>query len=533
MTAKGQYQVIDLEKLKEPPDNPRQHVDPKKLEELTESIKLRGVLEPILVRPENSGYEIVAGWRRYRASKAAGLTTIPAIVRAMDDREAVEVQNIENLQREDIHPLDEGFAYRRLIEKAGYDVKTLAAKLHKPPVYILGRLKLTDLIPEAQKLLLGGHLTAAAGFALARLQPETQKTVLRWAVERDDTAIGTTEQAIKAGRVEIRSAAAIERYIHTEIALDLHSAPWKKDDATLYPQAGPCTTCPKRSGNAPELFPGMKGDTCTDPGCFAMKFNLFIERTRKELAEADKRAPLIVSAEWYDRGLPAGTIPGSGWHKAKPGECAYARHAVVVGEGYNDRSLKRGQVITVCAEQKCKTHWAGRTSSSGTRKTPTQAAAEKRARAKRDLERQVRLQLVSKVQEKVKWPLPLADLRLVATQYFGDVWHDARKIICVKMGLQPVKQQYGTDYDGPVERAIKAWDEPKLARFLIMLAVARDMVMPRYEHSIDKADLLYGVAKRYGVDAEKVRGQLAAAKTTKAKAKLPKPTRAVRKKATR
>lgn len=502
MTAQGEYQVIPLDKLSEPPDNPRQHTDPKKLEELAASIKERGVLEPILVRPYNSGYQLVFGWRRYKASLAVGQTTIPAIVREMDDREAVEIQNIENLQREDVHPLDEGYSYRRLIEKAGYDLRGLASKLHKTPMYLIQRIKLTDLIPEAQKLLLAGTLTPAHGFVISRLQADKQKDVLKWAVVRDE------------GEIEVRPAAVVDRYIKNEIILDLHNAPWRKDDELLYPQAGPCTTCPKRTGNAPALFPGLKGDICTDPTCFAVKFERFIEQTVEGLNASELRPPLRISAEYggYGEKKRSGVITSSGWHKSKPGACQYARSAVVVEEGYMDPSLRRGQVVTVCAEGKCKVHFAGRPDAEGRRKTPAQVAGEKRAKTRRLVESQVRQQLLTQVEEKVRWPLTVDDLRLVASEYFADVWHEARKRICLRMGLEPGKQQYGRDYDGPVKRAIAKMDAPALGKFLVTLALARDTTIPSYAPNLDTPATLLATAKRYGVNPEKVRREVVAAR---------------------
>src|SRR6266850_6716082 len=102
--------------------------------------------------PEPGKYQIVAGHRRYEAAKKLCLTTLPAQVREMDGKEYMEILHVENLQREDVHPLDEAVGYKELLEQGGYDVTTLAGRIAKSEAYIYQRIKLNDLIKEAQKL---------------------------------------------------------------------------------------------------------------------------------------------------------------------------------------------------------------------------------------------------------------------------------------------------------------------------------------------------------------------------------------------
>jgi ParB/RepB/Spo0J family partition protein len=172
------FRNIPIALLREAAQNPRQHFDPKKLEELTASIKAHGVRTPLLVRPnanEHEGYEIGAGHRRYRAALAAGLAEVPAVIRPMGDTEFLELLTFENLQREDVHPLEEAEGYRALIRsKGGYDVAKIGERVGKSASYVYDRLKLLELTPPAQKLFRDGKLTAGHAILLARLSPADQ-----------------------------------------------------------------------------------------------------------------------------------------------------------------------------------------------------------------------------------------------------------------------------------------------------------------------------------------------------------------------
>jgi ParB family transcriptional regulator, chromosome partitioning protein len=148
------------------------------------NIQSHGVLQAILVRPSPDGaggvYELVAGARRFRASKLAGKNTIPAAVRNLTDAEAQEIRLIENLQRTNIHELDEGIGYRSLMDLRPdlYTVETIAAQVAKSPSYAKGRISLTLLIPVAQAAFYDGKLSVAHGLEIARLQPGDQVKAL-------------------------------------------------------------------------------------------------------------------------------------------------------------------------------------------------------------------------------------------------------------------------------------------------------------------------------------------------------------------
>lgn len=168
------YQLLPLTKLSPHPANPRTHFDPAKMQELEASIRQKGVLVPLLVRKNGAGYEILAGERRSRAAKAAGLSDVPVIVRELSDAEAREIVVFENLEREDLDPLEEAEGYRTLMTQDRYTVARIAERLGCSEKYIYDRVKLLQLVRDAKTLLLSGRITAGHAILLARLKPDEQ-----------------------------------------------------------------------------------------------------------------------------------------------------------------------------------------------------------------------------------------------------------------------------------------------------------------------------------------------------------------------
>lgn len=240
--------------------NPRKHFDGPAMTELQESIRTHGVVQPILVRPgKKDKYLLVSGERRWRAAKAVGLTEIPVLVRELDDKAALEIQVIENLQRADLHPLEEAEGYEKLLHSHGYTADELAAKVGKSKAYIYARLKLTALCPEARAALWAGKVNHSVALLIARIpDPKLQQKAL--------AEVGPTRYRDAMPEKEARE------HIHRQFMLRLKDAPFDTHDPQLVPAAGACATCPKRTGNQKELFPDVQSaDTCTDPACFARK----------------------------------------------------------------------------------------------------------------------------------------------------------------------------------------------------------------------------------------------------------------------
>ena len=178
------------------PLQPRKRFDPESLAALTASILEHGVLQPILVTETLDGYQLVAGERRLRAAQAAGIERIPAIVRQLADREQLEIALVENLQREDLDPLETAEAYRQLIEEFGFNQDDLAARVGRARSTVANTLRLLDLAPGVQAAVADGRLTEGHGRALGGLSVELQDRVID-SVIGQDLSVRQTEELVR------------------------------------------------------------------------------------------------------------------------------------------------------------------------------------------------------------------------------------------------------------------------------------------------------------------------------------------------
>ena len=169
---------IPLEKVIPNPGQPRMTWHEDTLAELAASIREHGVLQPILVRPAGDQYEIIAGERRWRASKLAGKETIPAIVERFDDSTALEIALIENLQREDLSPLDEAVIYKKMTDELGYSIRNLATKLSKDKGYVENRLRLASAPDDVRDMVAQRYDTLSAAYELMKLENKRRRQSL-------------------------------------------------------------------------------------------------------------------------------------------------------------------------------------------------------------------------------------------------------------------------------------------------------------------------------------------------------------------
>jgi len=169
---------LPLEKVIPNPSQPRMTWHEETLQELAASIKEHGVLQPILVRPSGDQYEIIAGERRWRSSKIAGKETIPAIVERFDDATALEIALIENLQREDLSPLDEAVIYQKMTGELGYSIRQLAGKLGKDKGYVENRLRLASAPDDVREMVAKRYDTLSAAYELMKLEDKRRRRSL-------------------------------------------------------------------------------------------------------------------------------------------------------------------------------------------------------------------------------------------------------------------------------------------------------------------------------------------------------------------
>ena len=178
------YKQIDIEKIKANENQPRTIFDDEKIAELATSIKENGLIQPLIVRKYNRNYQIIAGERRYRAAKLAGLKTVPCIIKDIDDKQMDTYAIIENIQREDLTPIEEANAYKTLIDTYGMSQTELANKVGKKQSTIANKLRLLKLSDEVKDALKSKQITERHARAMLSLQPEKQEKVLHEVIDK-------------------------------------------------------------------------------------------------------------------------------------------------------------------------------------------------------------------------------------------------------------------------------------------------------------------------------------------------------------
>ena len=290
------YQILPISSLRESKKNPRKHFDEDKLSDLAISIGQHGILTPLLARPCGAdAFELAAGHRRFRAAKIAKLTDVPVVVREMTDPQFLEILTIENLQREDIHPLEEAEGFAGLLAQPGYTQATIAEKIGKSESYVAKRLALLNLSDAFQKAFYQGRINIGHAILLARLQPEDQ-------AELDSVGNGGLRSGLWYRRwnptrgkdeVEARPPGELDDLIRRSILLNLSAATWKHNDDTL--PGGACTACGKRTKANLALFDDIdKGDRCLDRKCFELKRREQLVRIEQQMKEKGLEVQRIV-----------------------------------------------------------------------------------------------------------------------------------------------------------------------------------------------------------------------------------------------
>ena len=204
---------VDIDKISPSPFQPRRAFDEIKLQELAMSIRNQGIIQPLVVRPKGERFELIAGERRWRAAMKAGLSTVPVVVRQASDRDALKLARIENLQREDLNPIEEATGYRRLQDEFTWSQEEVAEKVGKSRPAVTNALRLLALPSEVQQEVASGNLPAGQARALLGLQSEAVIiTAYREVLAR---ALSTREteklvRNLKLGRRRRRESPAVD-----------------------------------------------------------------------------------------------------------------------------------------------------------------------------------------------------------------------------------------------------------------------------------------------------------------------------------
>jgi ParB family transcriptional regulator, chromosome partitioning protein len=341
------FQTLALTDIHESTTNPRRTFDESKLAELAESLRTQGLIQPITVRPNSEGYEIVAGARRFRAAHLAEMDEVPVRIVQLSDEQALEWQLIENSQRVDVHPYEEAQGFQRLLDLPNYDVATLAEKTGKSDSLIYARLALLQLIPEVAEAFKEERITASHANLIARLPQVSQEEAFTQCWRKD----------WQDNEPHLLPAKYLSAWIANNVYLPLDEAPFDREDKTLNPTAGACSNCPRRSGYNTSLFADVASDQCLDATCYHAKLTEHVNRevaARPELVQIEtahrnpkERRPGTLSRHEYTE-IPSLEDENQ---DAEPGPpCESSKVAIVVyGEG-------AGSTRTVCTDPDCPVH---------------------------------------------------------------------------------------------------------------------------------------------------------------------------------
>jgi len=494
ITPTEEYRTIPVSELRESLTNPRKDFAEESLHELSESIKTKGLLSPLLVRSVAGQFEIVAGARRYRAAVLAGLAELPVCVRELGDAEAQELQVIENLQRADLHPFEEaeGFAALAGGKTGKYSIEQLAARIAKPASYLAKRLKLLDLTEPAAEAFRAGRIGIEHALLIAKLAPDAQENALTHCFD-----------GYFAGNDGERSLVPVSRlqaWIEQNVYLNLKSVPFSKDDATLVPEAGSCTDCPKRTGFNTLLFPEAGEDACVDAACFNRKLDASIALRQKRMPD------LVLISESYASQAETPVLSrrnyvevvrrrGKRDKQTRPDErlCTHLKPAI-----YAD-GIDKGRLVKVCADKTCTVHF--REQREEERRQLRQKA--ERAAQKREQKESLafRHRLLAEVLKRVKPQLASDELRLVLRFVLASLPHELACRLAKRHGLGNAQETHDWQLAEKARTLWKKADESSLTTLLLETMLLGSAANGG-EHK--ENDLLTLTASLYKVDARAI-----------------------------
>lgn len=224
----GRVMDISIDEISPNPWQPRRDFDEESLNALASSIRENGLIQPVVVRKKKDGtYELAAGERRWRAAKMAGFTVIPAISKEYDDRSMAEMALVENLQRKDLNPVDEGMAYRKLMDEYGLTQENISQKVGKSRPYVANMVRLLDLPEEVKDFLSKGQLTAGQARPLLGLESDAEKVQLARRIVKEGLSARKVEDIIREGKEpkkkEDPPAAAFMKAVEEKLGLSVGS----------------------------------------------------------------------------------------------------------------------------------------------------------------------------------------------------------------------------------------------------------------------------------------------------------------------
>jgi len=511
--VQSEYRNLPLDSLTESPNNPRRSFDETALNELAASIKTQGILAPLVVRPVDHHFEIVAGARRYRAAQLAGLETAPVRIVELTDAQALETSIVENLQRRDVHPMEEASGYARLLalDEPKYSVEQIAAKVGKAPAFILARLKLVELVPAVVEAFTQDEIGLGHALLLAKLQPAQQEEALAACYQEQYTSGSKAKHIL----LPVRN---LQQWIEHNILLELADAPFSKEDAAFVPDAGACVDCPKRTGHNVLLFEGLAAqhDSCSDPKCYAAKVDAHVRQTIAAKPKLVQISTAYGSAKDGSAAVPRNkyveirsekpTNPKQrDWPEYKT--CKFTTEAIVT-EG-----SEKGELRRICSNPECPIHHARKQRT--TADAVIKAEQEKRRREEA-LAQTTGLRVLKAIGEAVPVRLMKRDLLFVVERLAAVLDERRLAIILRQHGIgKPTSTA-----DAPaklIASFLRKSDEGTLGRLLVEVAILQTAHSPN-----DSGKALRDAADYYKVDVAAITSKVKQEFTAKAKAKATK-----------
>jgi len=497
--------------LNESKTNPRRTFEETALKELAESIRSQGVLSPLLVRPlTENGFEIVAGARRYRAAQMAEVPTVPVRIVNLTDAQAVEMSIVENLQRKDVHPLEEAQGFRALLDldEPKYSIEQIAAKVGKSAVFVASRLKLTDLVPEAVDAFYADEIGVGHAILLAKLPADQQEPALKACFKEV-----YNNGASKPARI-LLPVRNLQFWIDSNILLVLKDAPFNKRDAQLVPAAGSCADCPKRTGHNKLLFGddlGRQGDRCIDPTCYQSKVSAHLAKTLAAKPGLVQISTAYGAQKEGSRVLPRNKYTAIRDDKPKSKDdakrpefkvCKFTTEAIIT-EGSDVGTIHR-----VCANLSCPVHHPKQQTSHNDEKYKVEQEKQRKEQA---IANTTGLRVLAAIGGAVPVRLMKRDLLFVIEKLVGTLDESRVEILARQHGIRQKRD------DGGMAKTFAAFlrraDEGTLSRLLvessILLAASRS----------NPTTVLRDAASTYKVDTEAITTKVRQEFAAKAKAK--------------
>jgi len=511
VTDATEYSNVPLKMLQESPTNPRRHFDEAFLKELAESIRSNGLLQPLLVRPRNEHLEIVFGAQRYRAAQIAESDTVPVRIREMTDAQVLEAQLIENLQRQNVHPMEEaeGFLALLNLDEPKYSIEQIAAKTGKSAAFVVTRLKLVDLIPAAVEAFYRDEIGVGHALLLARLQSPQQEQAL--------AACFTETYGGNKPKKVLLPVRHLQQWIEQNVMLILKDAPFDRKDADLVPSAGSCVDCPKRTGHNKLLFAGISdhADACSDPACWNSKIDAHVKKT-----VAAKPKLVQISTAFAKPAEGSAVIARNRYveiRQEKPKNkyqqdapefktCKYTTEAIVAD------GTDKGEIRKVCANPDCPIHHPKRQNQRNHSDAAFKAEQEKRRREEA-IAQTTGMRVLKAIGDAVPVRLMKRDLLFLAERLTAMLDERRLSVLIRQHGIGKSK-----DEAAPAKLLaafLPKAEESKLGRILIETTILLSM-----HNQSDAAKILRDAAHAYKVDVDaisaKVKQEFAAKEKSKA-----------------